>query len=79
MKNHKWTKEETRAALDAYLRGASRKEAEDLAKSMGISPNAFWMRMANFKFLATDGKAGLSATKKLQQEVWDEYCKNKTK
>lgn len=78
MKKHKWTKEETRIALNAYLDGMSNAEAKKLAKSLGINPNAFYMRMANFKYLDTYGKAGLGAIKKLELEVWEEYygCTN---
>ena len=75
---HKWTKEETQIALYAYLKEMSKKDAKALAESRGLNPSAFCMRMANFKYLATDGKRGLSATSKLKQDVWDEYCKNKS-
>lgn len=78
MKKHKWTKEETRIALYAYLKKMPRKDAKILAESLGINPNAFCMRMANFRFLDTNGEKGLSAIKKLEQEVWDEYCNNKS-
>ena len=77
MKNHKWTKEETRIALKAYLKGMPSMEARILAKSLGINSNAFCMRMANFKYLDTNGKFGLSKIKKLEQEVWDEYLNSK--
>ncbi|MDE7163338.1 MAG: hypothetical protein K2O44_04590 [Clostridia bacterium] len=78
MKKHKWTKEETRIALNAYLNGMPSIEARILAKSLGLNSNAFCMRMANFKYLDTNGKSGLSKIKKLEQEVWDEYCKSKS-
>lgn len=78
MKNHKWTKEETKITLYAYLKKMPRKAAKALAESLGLNPSAFCMRMANFKYLATDGKRGLSAITKLKQEVWDEYCENKS-
>lgn len=77
MKKHKWTKEETKIALYAYLKETPRKDAKALAESLGLNPSAFCMRMANFKYLATDGKRGLSTISKLKQEVWDEYCNNK--
>lgn len=78
MRKHKWTKEETQIALNAYLDGMSNAEAKKLAKSLGINPNAFCMRIANFKYLDTDGQSGLGAIKKLELEVWREYngCTN---
>lgn len=78
MEKYKWSKEETRIALYAYLKGMSRCEATTLAESMGISSGAFIMRMANFRYLDTNGQKGLSSIKKLEQEVWDEYCNNKS-
>ncbi len=78
MKKHKWSKEENEIALYAYLKEMQRKEAKILAESLGINPNAFCMRMANFKWLATNGEAGLWAFKKIQLEVWEEYCNNKS-
>ena len=75
MTKHSWTKEETQIALKAYLDGLSFNEAKCLANKHGINPNSFFMRMANFKSLDTNGKCGLSKIKKLEQEVWDEYRK----
>ncbi len=75
LKKHIWTKEETKIALKAYVDGLTRKEAELIAIKSGINPSSFCMRMANFEYLFTNGKKGLSKIKRLEKEVYDEYIK----
>jgi len=72
---HNWQRADDEAALQAYLTGLSKKEADKIAQSRGIEVNSFWMRVQNFKALATNGKHGLSNYSNKSKKVWEAYKK----
>lgn len=77
-----WTDEYQRAALKVYLQGLTKKESDELARSIGIKEEklgSFWMCRCNYEFLDTDGKAGLQGASKASKRVWENYKNPKVK
>jgi hypothetical protein len=68
---HKWSVDDDKAALRAYLDKLSKKEADTIAERLGISPSSFWMRVRNFNFLDTG--SGLPNYADQSRRVWEDY------
>ena len=73
MANHKWTRNDEKAALRAYLDGLSGHELWTIADDHGIKRGSFQMKLENFRYLDTG--QGLSNASKLSREIWNEYKK----
>jgi uncharacterized protein with HEPN domain len=72
---HNWSEKDDKAALKAYLENLSQAEADKVAERLGIPSASFWMRIANFRYLATNGSQGLKNYAKKSQLVWENYKK----
>ena len=75
-RNHKWSVADDEAALEAYVNGLTKKEADEIAASRGIKPSSFWCRIGNFQYLASEGKKGFSNYAKQSERVWEAYKKS---
>lgn len=73
MTNHSWTEFGDVAALYVYRFGADNlgKTIEDLARSRGIKPGSFRMRVKNFQ--ALDGKGGLENWSDQSEQIFNRY------
>jgi len=69
---HKWSVEDDKAALEAYLEKSSRAGARKIAERLGIPADSFWMRICNFQYLAT-GIKGYKNYAAQSRLVWEGY------
>jgi hypothetical protein len=74
MANHRWSEADDVAALYVYLFGAERLDTTvaELARSRGIKPGSFRMRVKNFQ--ALDGKGGLENWADQSEQIFHRYC-----
>jgi hypothetical protein len=72
---HSWTDDDDRKALDCYLNGYSKYNCDIVARRLGIGENSFWLRIQNFKYLATNGVTGMSNYSLQTQRIYNEYKK----
>ena len=74
MANHRWSEADDVAALYVYRFGAEKLgiTITDLARSRGIKPGSFRMRVKNFQ--ALDGKGGLENWADQSEQVFRRYC-----
>jgi hypothetical protein len=73
MANHHWSESDDIAALYAYRFGVERMQTTltELARSLGIKPGSFRMRVKNFQ--ALDGKGGLENWANQSDRVFERY------
>jgi hypothetical protein len=73
MKNHRWSEADDLAALYVYLFGTDQIgiRIDDLARSRGIKPGSFRMRIKNIK--AVDGQGGLSNFADQTERIFRKY------
>lgn len=74
MANHHWSEADDIAALYVYRFGVARlgTSTTDLARSRGIKPGSFRMRVKNFQ--ALDGKGGLENWADQSERVFHRYA-----
>lgn len=73
MANYRWSEADDIAALYVYRFGVERLGASvtDLARSRGIKPGSFRMRIKNFQ--AIDGKGGLENWAHQSERIFQRY------
>lgn len=73
MANHRWTEADDVVAFYVYRFGVENlaRSVTDLARSRGIKPGSFRMRMENFQ--ALDGKGGLANWADQSEQVFHRY------
>ena len=69
--NHNWTVEDDKRALDCYLQNLSKNQCDMVARELGIGEASFWMRIQNFRYLATGGESGLRNYSQQTALVWE--------
>jgi len=70
---HKWTLDDERAALNAFLENIPQREANKIGEERGMGANSFWLKIQNFKYLATNGANGTSGYSNQCERIWNEY------
>lgn len=74
---HRWTTDDCFAAIEIYKNGANRETSNIIAFKRGISGSSMWMAVQNVRYLATNGKEGLSRYSQQMKMAWEEYKKTK--
>jgi hypothetical protein len=75
-----WTREDTVLALALYKATGPSHDKEDpevreVARLTGKSPSSIVLKLGNFKWVESGGKAGLSHATRLDEKIWREFLR----